>query len=165
MATLATIFDKFTWTRTEEASQRTAVVDESCILRALPNDDIYFFVKSIDNSQVVREADPVATRACWKAFGTAVAGAALVIGLLAPSLYGLLSGYQLETLRQEQQRLRVEQSALDLQETKLMSPARLAELANAQKLVKPEPQALVFLDGKDKALAQLDGKDRTLAQR
>ncbi|HSM77763.1 MAG TPA: hypothetical protein VLT57_09065 [Bryobacteraceae bacterium] len=156
MATLATIFDKFTWTRTVERSlpQTAAVADDSTLLRAIPNDDIYFFVKRIDNSQVVREADPAASRACWKAFGTAVAGAALVVGLLAPSLYGLLSGYQLENLRQEQQHLKVEQAALDLQEARLMSPARLAELANAQQLVNPGPQRLVYLDGKDKKLAQ-----------
>jgi hypothetical protein len=156
MATLATIFDKFTWTRTAERSlpQTAAVADDSTLLRAIPNDDIYFFVKRIDNSQVVREADPAASRACWKAFGTAIAGAALVVGLLAPSLYGLLSGYQLEALRQECQHLKVEQATLDLQEAKLMSPARLAELATEQQLVRPEPQRLVYLDGRDKKLAQ-----------
>ena len=156
MATLATIFDKFTWTKTiKDTSPRTAAVaDDTYILRAIPNDDVYFFVKKIDNTQVVREADPAANRACWKAFWTVVAGAALVVCLLAPSLYGLLSGYRLEALREEQQRLKVQEAAMELQETKLTSPARMAELANSQKLVDPAPQRLVYLDGKEKTLAQ-----------
>jgi hypothetical protein len=156
MATLATFFDKFSWTKSIEHSspRASAVADDQCILRAIPNDDIYFFVKRIDNTQVVREADPAASRACWKAFGTVVAGVALVVGLLAPSLYGLLSGYQLETLRQEQHQLRERQAGLELQETKLMSPARMAELASAQQLTAPAPERLVYLDGKEKKLAQ-----------
>lgn len=153
MATLATIFDKFTWARAER-SEAAAEVDRAFALRALPNDDIYFFVKRIDNSHVVREADPAANRACWKAFGTAVAGAALVAGLLAPSLYGLLSGYQLESLREEQRHLQVVAAQLELEETRLHSPQHMAELANSQQLVSPSPERLVYLDGKENRLAQ-----------
>ncbi len=158
MATLATIFDKFAWARPERreavVSRATAATGQAYALRSIPNDDIYFFVKRIDNSHVVREADPAANRACWKAFGTAVAGAALVAGLLAPSLYGLLSGYQLESLREEQRHLKVAAAQLELEETRLHSPEHMAALATSQRLVDPSPERLVYLDGKENRLAQ-----------
>jgi hypothetical protein len=35
---------------------------DPCLLRALPNDDVYFYSKKIDNSRVIRQADPEACR-------------------------------------------------------------------------------------------------------
>ena len=60
-----------------------------------------------------------------------VAAAVLLIGVLLPSAYGLLAGYQIQTLRQEAQRLATEQASLELQEAKLLSPARMEELARS----------------------------------
>ena len=156
MATLATIFDKFTWARTrEEATPRVRAAENGeYVLRSIPNDDIYIFVKPIDNSRVAREADPAATRACWRAFGTVVAGAALVVGLLAPSLYGMLSGYRLEALRQERQQLQVRMATLDLQETTLRGPQHMADLAGTRQLVEAAPERVVYLEDKDRKLAQ-----------
>ena len=108
---------------------------------------MYLYVKHIDNSRVLREADPAARKACWRLIGSSFAFAVLVIGLLLPSLNRLMAGYRLEALRQEQQRLELDRAALELAETKLLSPARLEELARTQRFVDPAPEAVVYLDG------------------
>ena len=59
MATLANIFNRFTVAGAAEAdNSRAAAASEDYRLRALPNEDVYFFVKRIDNSRVIRQADP-----------------------------------------------------------------------------------------------------------
>ena len=74
-------------------------------------------------------------------------------GVLLPSAYGLLAGYQIQSLRREGQRLATEQAALELSEARLLSPARMEELARVQQFVDPEPQKVVYLDSKAGALA------------
>lgn len=156
MATLATIFDRLTWARSEADEQTSSrAADSAFRLRAIPNDDIYFYVKPIDNSKVVRVADPASSRACWKSFGLALGGVALVGGLLAPALCVRLNGYQIESLRQEQHELQVQDAQLALQETVLRGPQRAAQMAAAQDFVDPTPQSVVYLeDNRENRLAQ-----------
>jgi hypothetical protein len=115
-------------------------------LRGFANDDIYFFVKRIDNSRVVREADPEARGTCWKLIGSVVAAVVLLICVLLPSAYGLLAGYQIQTLRQDGERLATEQSSLELNEARLLSPARMEELARMQQFIDPPSQKVVYLE-------------------
>ena len=58
-------------------------------------------MKRIDNSRVVRAGRSAGARDCWKLIGSVVAAAVLLIGVLLPSAYGLLAGYQIQSLRQE----------------------------------------------------------------
>ena len=51
---------------------------------AVPNEDVYLYVKHIDNSRVLREADPAARKTCWRLIGSSFAFAVLVIALLLP---------------------------------------------------------------------------------
>ena len=123
MATLATVFSKMfsgaaARARTEDRSTRG-----DCRVPAFANDDIYVFVKRIDNSRVVREEDPAARGACWKMIGSVVAAAVLLVAVLLPSAYSLLAGYQVQSLKQEAERLDTEQASLELQEAALLSPA------------------------------------------
>jgi cell division protein FtsL len=76
------------------------------------------------------------------------AAVVLLIVVLMPSAYGLLFGYQIQSLRQEKQRLMTEQSSLEVQESALMSPARMEELAREQQFVDPAPQKVVYLDSR-----------------
>src|SRR5713226_6234714 len=69
-------------------------------LRALPNEDVYFFSKRIDNSRLLREKDPRAPKQCWSTIGAVGVLAILLTGALAPSVWGTFSGYQLQALRQ-----------------------------------------------------------------
>lgn len=116
-------------------------------LRALPHEDVYLFSKKIDNSRLVRDADPKARGACWSLIGAACLAVALLTGVLAPSVATTLAGYKVEALRSEEVRLRDELRTLDLQEAELLSPARLEKLAADQHLVTPQTGQVVHLDG------------------
>ncbi len=146
MATLATIWNRFSGTRTAgAASARLATPAGSSRLRPTPNEDVYFFVKRIDNSRVVRAANPRAGRTCWKFIGTGGLITLLLIGLFLPSAYGLFLGYDLEELKVQQNRLLDERSALELEQARLLSPARLQELAQARELAPPAAGSVVYL--------------------
>jgi hypothetical protein len=148
MATLATMFDRLFARDLDRSRPSLRATDASIQLRAIANEDIYLFTKRIDNSRVVREADPKARGVCWKLIGSVVAAVVLLIGVLLPSAYGLLAGYQIQSLRQEGQRLATEQGSLELQETQLLSPARMEELARIQQFVDPPPQRVVYLENR-----------------
>ena len=156
MATLATILDRFVAAKSSE-QPRVRVLEEvdPFEIPPFPNEDVYLYVKRIDNSQVLRESDPAARRVCWRLIGTSFAVAVVVIGLLLPTLYGLIAGYRMEALRQERQRLELDRASLELAEAKLLSPARLEELAKMQQFIDPAPQKVVYLDSKsEQRLAQ-----------
>ena|SRR5438270_5386855 len=158
MATLATIFDRFTAAKiAEQIAPRARVLEaeDPFEVPSFPNEDVYFYVKRIDNSRVLRETDPAARKACWRVIGYAIVVAMLVIGLLLPTLYELMAGYRTEALRQERERLQLDRAALELAETRLVSPARLEELARMQRFVDPAPENVVYLEGKsDQILAK-----------
>ncbi len=123
-------------------------------LRPLPGEDVYFFSKKIDNSRVVREADPAARRKQWKAGIKGVAVAAVLILLLMPKALGLVAGYQVHQLAREHEKLANEKMVLELEEARLLSPDRLEQLARELQLVNPDPKRVVTLNPKvDSALA------------
>lgn len=152
MATLANIFTRFMEAGAAvETAPETRADHSDYRLRALPNEDVYFFVKRIDNSRVVREADPGARAKSWKFLGGACVSAALLIGMLLPSAYGLIASYQMHTLEQEHQRLVTERAALEMEEAKLVGPQRLEELAKQQQFIDPTPERVVYLPSKTDA--------------
>src|SRR5580700_6113012 len=103
MATLAMFFRRPLATPAA-AHNRPVPVDDRFRLRALPNEDVFLFVKRIDNSRIVRE--PVAsTRSEWSLIGVACLIALLFMGALTPRVINIFSGYQLESLKKEQQHL------------------------------------------------------------
>src|SRR5215472_9720401 len=85
-------------------------------LRALPLEDVFFHCKKIDNSRLVREADPQARGACWSTIGAACVLVGMLGTVLAPSVGMTLAGYRLESLKQEEQRLLNERRVLELEE-------------------------------------------------
>jgi cell division protein FtsL len=134
--------------------QRRRQQEDPYRLRALPNEDVYFYSKRIDNSRILKEKDPRAAKECWSAIGAFAVLAVLLAGALAPSVWGTFAGYQLQALKQERQRLMDERTGLEVQEATLVSPARLEKLARAQKLLEPAPGQVVHLDPQtDGALA------------
>jgi hypothetical protein len=157
MATLATFF--------REASSRQASVkrgsrtlragtaiesiraqSDPFRLRALPNDDIYFYSKKIDNQRLVRQADPDARGECWSAVGAA--GVLLMLGasIIAPHVGSILAGYKLESLKQERQTLVDQKRDLEVKEAALVSPERLNNLARARSLTSPASDQVIHLD-------------------
>jgi hypothetical protein len=153
MATLANVFGRIAANGSERTTAAPRRMDHSARLRPFPSEDILFYSKRIDNSRVVRQSDPVERGRCWKLIGSMVGAAVLLIGVLLPSSYGLLAGFQIQKLHNESRLLDAEQSALELQEAQLLSPARMQELAVAQQFVDPAPQKVVYLDGQQGSLA------------
>jgi hypothetical protein len=147
MATLATFF-KRTDLRAAHAAGAAAIRAESdpFRLRGLPNDDIYFYSKRVDNSRLVRQADPAATGQCWSA--VSAAAILLMIGgtIIAPNVASVLAGYKLENLKTEHQSLLDRARELDAREAALLSPERLNELAKEQRLTSPASSQIYHLD-------------------
>jgi cell division protein FtsL len=117
-------------------------------LRALPQEDVFFYCKKIDNSRLEREPDPKARGACWSAIGAATVVLAVLTSVLAPSVASTLAGYKLESLRAEERRLMNERRVLELQEASLLSPSRLEKLARGQNLVTPSSDQIVHLESR-----------------
>jgi hypothetical protein len=148
MATLATIFARFSGSEIPMVDAATASGrDGGTRIRPFANEDIYFYAKHIDNSSVIRAVDPASERASWKMIGTAAMAAIFLIMVLVPKGYGVLDGYKMQTLREEQHKLVGERDALDLEEASLMSPERMAVLAKQQQFVDPTSDRIVYLDG------------------
>ena len=120
----------------------------SCRLRPIANEDVYLFVKRIDNSAVVRAADPAARRTRSRSVALGFAAAILVIAGLVPAAYNTMAGFTLQNLRQEQDRLKQQRALLDVEEAKLLSPERLEQLAKSLNMMEPVAQQIQYLDGK-----------------
>lgn len=151
MASLASFVNRFVGIN-ELAEVRPAVWTraDTCRLRPIANEDVFLFVKRIDNSAVVRAADPLARRARSRSVATGFVAAMLVIAGLLPSAYNTMAGFTVQNLEQEQNKLKQERAALDLDEAKLLNPARLEQLAKSLKMMEPIPQQVQYLDGKAK---------------
>jgi hypothetical protein len=131
-------------------------------LRPIPNEDIYFYRKEIDNSHVLRQADPQVRADCrrWIAM-TAAAAFLLLAAVVWPGLYRMSAGYQIQSLGVEQHRLLAERSALELEEARLLSPEKLEELARQQDFIDPAPAQVVYLPPRsDGALAALNSRSQ-----
>jgi hypothetical protein len=160
MATLATFFRDTNARRSfgslRNHQQNDALVVERheaaraqadpCLLRALPNDDVYFYSKKIDNSRVVRQADPGARSECWSAVGSAAVLLMLGASIIAPHVGSVLAGYKLEALKQERQSLVNQKRDLEVKEAGLLSPERLNDLAQLRSLSTPAPDQVFHLD-------------------
>jgi hypothetical protein len=131
-------------------------VEESYTLRSLPHEDVFFFCKKIDNTRLVREADPKAGGACWNVIGAACLAVVCLGVAAAPKVTVTMDGYKLEALRAEEQRLLDERRSLDLQEAQLLSPDRLELLAKKQNLVTPGGDQVFHLETRpDGAVAMM----------
>ena len=158
MATLTNIINQVVGAGAAEQSARAAVRCDDFKLRAVPNEDLFFYIKRIDNSRVVRQADPRARRRDWKVIGGAGIAAASLVCLLLPSAWAYMAGYELNRLQTQNQRLTVERSRLELEEASLMSAKRLQELADMQQYVDPEPGKTHYLPKADGSLALNHGR-------
>lgn len=159
MATMANFFGR--WAAGQDASAQAAVrneagsgagaqgADDVSRLPPLPNERLYFYSKRIDNSAVVREADPKARRVCWQAIGGSGMAALLLVGLLLPGAYRYMAGYQVSRLKEEQKQLRGQVQSLELEEARLLTLERMNELARQRQFSDPAPGKLQYLNADD----------------
>ena len=150
MATIAGFLDRLMMPRTADATASRAGnrEREAFRLRPIASEDVFFFTKRVDNSRVVRQADPHAGRTqAWMIGGSIVSALALVAVML-PALSTAVDGYKIEALRQEKSRLVNERAALELAEERYVSTQHLQELARRQKFIDPDPQNVVYLEAR-----------------
>ena len=147
MATLATI-----WKR----SNTMAAVSDSGIresdpyvLRGLPNDSVFFYSKKIDNSRLIRQADPGASDECWSAVGAGALLLMLGVSIVAPHVALVRAGYQLEAAKAERQTLLDQRRELEVREAGLLSPGRLNDIAKERNLTSPMSSQVFHLDGQN----------------
>ena len=157
MATLTNIINQVVGARALAEETARARCDDFT-LRALPNEDVYFHIKRIDNSRVVRQADPCSQGRDWKVIGGASVAAACLICLLLPSAWAYMAGFELSKLQDHNQRLLIEKSRLELEEAALLSAKRLQELADVQQYVDPAPGTTHYLPKADTSLALNHGR-------
>ncbi len=115
------------------------------LLRALPYDDVYLYSKRIDNSRLVRQTDPQATRKCWRALTMSFAAALFIMILTLPDALGMMAGYQIHSLERNRTQLQEQRSRLEAEEAALVSTERLQELARDLKMVDPDSAHVVYL--------------------
>lgn len=133
--------------READRSQSAAAQrDERFRVRRVPNENIYFFGKTIDNSRVVRARDPKARGEQWRLMVATLGGAALLIAVLLPSAYTFIAGHELQDLKQKREQLLAERRRLEVEEAQLLTPARLEQYAENQKLTDPGNK-IVYLPG------------------
>jgi cell division protein FtsL len=148
MASLGTFVNRFVGVRDlADAPPAVWTRTESPRLRPLANEDVYLFVKRIDNGAVVRLADPAALRARSNTMVTGFVAAMLVIAGLVPTAYNIMSGFELQKLHADQARLQEERARLEMAEAKLLTPERLRSLAKSLKMAEPLPQQIQTLEG------------------
>ena len=150
MAALANLYSRMMDRRPAMAvGPQTPITTGYAPLRVFANEDVYFYMKRIDNTGVIRQMDPQARGSAWKLIAGVSAASILVIGVLLPGAYDLMAGYEIQKLKQEAISLQAEQSSLDIDEAKLITPARIEALAREQQFTDPAQQNLVFLSSKD----------------
>jgi len=115
-------------------------------LRPLPMEDVCFYIKPIDNSDLQREADS-REKGAWLRF---VAGGLLVlmavIGLYGPKAWMRQSGYRIEELESRHQALAEINRQLRVREAQLSNLSRVAEYASRMGLEAPPPERVAWQD-------------------
>jgi hypothetical protein len=145
MATLPTFLRK-PGAPAESRAAGPIPVEELFCLRALPNEDVYLFSKRIDNSRVQRQPDPKSSAKCWSTIAIACIVAALFVGVLVPGVANIFTGYKVQDLKAEEQRLLTEQSVMEVDEARLLSREHLEELARSRDMRTPMPGQVMHLD-------------------
>ncbi|MEJ5368262.1 MAG: hypothetical protein WHT08_08100 [Bryobacteraceae bacterium] len=127
-------------------------------LRALPREELFLYVKPIDNSRVpcVAHRRQVAE---WVATSMAAAAGALILmaTLMVPAMSFRMS-HQLESLKQERAALLNELRALRSEEAQLRSAEKLEQYAG-ERFVAPPPGAVVYAPPAKSTVAALEGRE------
>jgi hypothetical protein len=150
MASIASLINRFVGLAELAETARPAVWTRagSSRLRPIANEDVYLYVKRIDNSSVVRAIDPAARRTRTRTVVTGFAAAILIIAGLVPSAYNIMAGFTLQNLEKDNAKLHESMVALEVREAELLSPARLEKLAKTLQLSEPIASQVQYLDGK-----------------
>lgn len=117
----------------------------------------FYFPKAIDNSRVVKIADPQRRREI-RVFSASVAALFLVTMFYAwQHFHAIEYGYSIEAQKSERSRLTELNRSLKLEEASLRDPGRIDVLARQMGLKSPDPGQVVRMDAdtpNDSVIAQ-----------
>lgn len=133
---------------------------EAYKLRMLPNEDVYFYSKRIDNGRLVKQEDPASRRRAMGVMAGGLGFAVILILLMLPHLMNLMAGMQIHTLEAERRELVSSHDAIELEESSLMDPERMNAIARENNLVEPGPNQVFYLNplAKPKSKEVLEAK-------
>lgn len=155
MTSLAGLYD---WLVAGKAAGKAAVrrrEGQDYRLRALPREEIHFYVKEIDNTRLVRLPDRRDTASSMALAGGVVLAAALIVLVLTPGGYSLLASRQMERLKTEREHLVNTLRELRVEEARLLSPVQMEQWAG-EKFVEPAASAVVFAPPSEGTVASLN---------
>jgi len=119
----------------------------------------FYFPKHLDNSRLVKAADPVRARQMRIFTAAIVVLFSLVMVYGLQHFYAIEGGYRVESEKQAVDQLREENRQLRLAEAQLTQPGRIDSMARELGLVEPQPGQVVHpnshLDVGAPALAQV----------
>lgn len=155
MTSLAALFDWLAAGKTLTQSSRGGATDFR--LRKLPREEVHIWVKSIDNSRVLRTVDNKDWLASAGMASGVVAASLLLIALLLPGGYGLMASHRMEQLRDERARLTNELRILRSREAALLSPSKLQEY-DGDRFVTPTAASVIYAPASEGTVASLGGR-------
>ncbi|MCW5966580.1 MAG: hypothetical protein KIT83_21255 [Bryobacterales bacterium] len=132
------------WQQEEASFQETARTGwrestDKYRLRPVPNEDVYFYSKRVDNTRLVRPVNHAARRREVRVMASGFAMLLLVVGLTLPHLLNVMAGAQIQKLRAEHERLLAVHAELTFRESELMNPERLKAIARSRNMVELAP--------------------------
>lgn len=138
-----------------EENERSPVCDAR--LRALPREEIFLYVKPIDNTHV----RCVARRGEWISGATTAAvflvAALCIIAAIVPPTSVLAIGHRIEMLKEERATLLNELRLLRSEEASLKSTEKLEQYAG-ERFIAPPAKALVYAPPAKSTVASLDAR-------
>lgn len=144
MAAIATTYFEAGRSLTARVAERNAEVlaQQPARRRGIPTPEFYF-TRSIDNSRLVKAADPVRVRE-MRVFAAAVTVLFTLIMIYGLQHFSAIeSSYSVEAQKQVRDRLREENRQLRLSEAQLTEPSRIDDKARELGLAVPAPGQVV----------------------
>ena len=155
MTSLGALFD---WLAAGTPEGRAASGNENGTdfrLRTLPREDIHVFVKSIDNSTVIRLVDNTDSLKSAGMAGGVMLASILLIALLMPGGFSLLASRQIGQLNAERDQLVNELRQVRAQEAELLNPKQLEQWAG-QNFQNPAASSVIFAPPSSGTVASLE---------
>lgn len=120
-------------------------------LRPVPNEDVYFYAKRVDNSRLVRPVNRKARKHEIRVMAGAFIMLLLIVGLTLPDLMNFMAGVQLQALRKEHGDLLREHERIAHEEAQVMDPERMKALAKKQNMVEAAPSQMHYLNAPNRS--------------
>lgn len=123
----------------------------------------FYFARHIDNTRLVKAADPVRARE-MRVFSVAAAALFSLIMVYGLQHFSAIeSSYRVESEKQALEQLREQNRQLRLSEAELTQPGRIDQMAHQYGLVEPQPGQVIYPSGRADSAAPVLAQATTQA--